>query len=156
MVMSFRKVAAACAAGLALLIGGAGIAYAAIPDAGGVFHGCAGQVGGYLRVIDTGTCISTETAVSWKSGFSDWTVTSGTSPIPAGAPIIEVSCDYANGYRLLNAVAQQPSNGSPFQIGVSPIEYLTQVSGDVRPTGARYHVTPLATGDLSWQLSCAK
>jgi hypothetical protein len=55
----------------ALLVA-AGIAYAAIPDAGGVIHGCYKKSSpnqGTLRVVDTEksqTCQSSETAISWS------------------------------------------------------------------------------------------
>jgi hypothetical protein len=159
-VIKFPKRAAVLVASVLAFLGvSAGIAYAAIPEANGQFHGCVGQVGGYLRVIDpaAGSCISTETPVAWGSGFTDWKIVSGDTDIPTGANDISASCDYANGYRLVSAVAQQPSNGSPFQLGVAPIRLLAQVSGDNRPTGATWHVTPLASSSqLSWQLSCAK
>jgi hypothetical protein len=46
----------------------AGIAYASIPDANGVIHGCYLNARGTLRVIDTATqnCTSGETPLSWK------------------------------------------------------------------------------------------
>ena len=48
----------------------AGIAYAAIPDAGGVVHGCYAKRDGTLRVIDTeqgGSCnASKETTLDWN------------------------------------------------------------------------------------------
>jgi hypothetical protein len=47
-----------------------GVAYAAIPDAGGVIHGCYAKKDGTLRVIDTGaggSCTATkETSLNWS------------------------------------------------------------------------------------------
>src|SRR5262245_27863234 len=46
-----------------------GIAYASIPDASGVIHGCYKTNGGSLRVIDTaagGMCLSSETPLAWS------------------------------------------------------------------------------------------
>lgn len=46
-----------------------GTALAAIPDAGGVIHGCYLKVDGGLRVIDTEagqTCRSAETELAWN------------------------------------------------------------------------------------------
>jgi len=45
-----------------------GIAWAAIPDAGGVIHGCYQNVEGQLRVIDPATqsCRPAEVAISWN------------------------------------------------------------------------------------------
>lgn len=59
---------------LALVIAGAlmvagGIAYATIPDSGGVIHGCYEKAWGTLRVIDTGkpqTCSKFETPLNWS------------------------------------------------------------------------------------------
>jgi hypothetical protein len=46
----------------------AGIAYASIPDSGGVIHGCYKIAGGALRVIDpaTGSCLNSETSIAWN------------------------------------------------------------------------------------------
>jgi hypothetical protein len=46
-----------------------GIAYASIPDANGVIHGCYQKVNGQLRVIDTdkgGKCLASEAALNWN------------------------------------------------------------------------------------------
>ena len=69
---------------VATLVGlaGAGIAYAQIPDTGGVIHGCYTKSGGSLRVIDNSVtnCKSTETSLNWNQKGA-------TGPIgPAGAP----------------------------------------------------------------------
>jgi hypothetical protein len=56
-------------AALALAALGGGIAYAAIPDAAGVIHGCRTLAGGTLRVIDSEagqTCRSSEAALNWN------------------------------------------------------------------------------------------
>lgn len=42
-----------------------GVAYATIPDAG-VIHGCYTNANGSLRVVDTATCKSNETALDWN------------------------------------------------------------------------------------------
>jgi hypothetical protein len=57
----------ACAA-LGLLAAVGGIAYATIPDAGGVIHGCYLNRTGLLRVIDTSTsnCTTFETPIEWS------------------------------------------------------------------------------------------
>jgi hypothetical protein len=60
-----RWLVAASAAGL---LGAGGLAYASIPDSGGVIHGCYNGKG-RLRVIDTAagkTCNATEKAISWS------------------------------------------------------------------------------------------
>ena len=67
-----RAVIAGVAAGLAVLAVGGGVAFATIPDAGGVIHGCyakpsGGTPAGTLRVIDTGqSCQANETALNWN------------------------------------------------------------------------------------------
>jgi hypothetical protein len=58
-------------AGLLALLGVAlgGVAWAAIPDTGGVIHGCYRNVGGDLRVIDDaqGRCRNNETDLNWNA-----------------------------------------------------------------------------------------
>jgi hypothetical protein len=51
---------------------GGGIAYASIPDASGVIHGCRNNGSGVLRVIDSGaTCTPAESSLDWvqSAGF---------------------------------------------------------------------------------------
>jgi hypothetical protein len=50
-----------------LLVAGAGVAWASIPDSSGVIHGCYSS-GGTLRVIDSATskCKSTEKSLTWN------------------------------------------------------------------------------------------
>ncbi len=57
-------VAAACA----VVAAAAGVAYATIPDAQGVIHGCYTRSGGTLRVIDATVtnCKTTETSLDWN------------------------------------------------------------------------------------------
>jgi len=53
----------------AVLALAAGIAYAAIPDNGGVIHACYKNVNGLLRVVDSASpaaCRQSETALSWN------------------------------------------------------------------------------------------
>lgn len=67
-----------------LLLAGGGIAYATIPDASGVVHGCYKNGNGALRVIDTGAgahCTPAETPLDWNqtgppgSGATTFTTT---------------------------------------------------------------------------------
>ena len=57
-------------AAVAVVVGGAaGVAYASIPDEGGVIHACYANKDGVLRIIDPemgATCTSKETPVSWS------------------------------------------------------------------------------------------
>ena len=52
----------------ALLLVGGGVAWATIPNDGGVINACYARSGGSLRVIDASVtnCKSTETALSWN------------------------------------------------------------------------------------------
>jgi hypothetical protein len=57
----------AVVSGIAILgLAAAGIAYATIPDSGGVIHGCYDTKTGALRVIDTGSCVAKEAALNWN------------------------------------------------------------------------------------------
>src|SRR5262245_22551418 len=60
----WKAVAAVAATGVVC----AGLAFASIPDAAGVIHGCYQQINGQLRVIDTGTttCGPSETSLHWN------------------------------------------------------------------------------------------
>jgi hypothetical protein len=113
-------VVVACAAG--------GIAYASIPDAGGVIHGCydakaAGKKNGSnLAVIDTttGTCGKNETELDWNqagpAGADGVSVTS--APVPAG----DVNC---------------PQGGSRFTAAGDTTTYACNgAKGDKGDTGA--------------------
>jgi hypothetical protein len=63
-----RKRITVIAAAIAATALAAGVAYASIPDGGGVVHGCYLQSTGALRVIDTSTdkCKPNETALPWN------------------------------------------------------------------------------------------
>ena len=63
-----RNLVAYLALAVALGLTG-GVAYSAIPDSGGVIHGCYDTANGTLRVIDTeasGVCRGGETALDWN------------------------------------------------------------------------------------------
>jgi hypothetical protein len=63
-----RKPVAVVAIATAALLVVAGVAYATIPDSGGVIHGCYSKSGGSLRVIDASVtnCGKSETALDWN------------------------------------------------------------------------------------------
>lgn len=68
-----RNVKLIAALGIGVVIGSAGLAFAAVPDAAGVIHACyrssGGLANGTLRVIDSengDTCNTGETAISWN------------------------------------------------------------------------------------------
>ena len=65
----FRKTLVAVAAAGALVLTGGVIAYASIPDASGVIHGCRKNSDGSVRVIDSDagqTCANGWTALNWS------------------------------------------------------------------------------------------
>jgi hypothetical protein len=64
-----RRLVVAAAAAVAVAITGGAIAYASIPDANGVIHGCYTVKGGSLRVIDTAkgqTCATGQHSLNWN------------------------------------------------------------------------------------------
>jgi hypothetical protein len=95
--------ALAALAASVLALGG-GMAYASIPDAGGVIHACYAQKDGSLRVIDSPsqTCQSKETALNWNTqgpqgppganGVSGYEVVTVHDPAPSGNADITVTC----------------------------------------------------------------
>jgi hypothetical protein len=62
-----RKARLAVVAGVCGIVLGAGVAYAAIPDGGGVFHACYKTNGGSVRLVNSATdCNSSESATQWS------------------------------------------------------------------------------------------
>lgn len=84
------KLVTAIVGGLIVAVAVGSVAWAAIPDANGVIHGCYVKRTGALRVIDTGmACKATETALQWsQKGPQGLTGTPGTPGTPGatGAP----------------------------------------------------------------------
>lgn len=67
--MRIRGKRATAAALAAMLVIGAGVAYASIPDQNEIIHGCYKAADGKLRVIDTGagdSCLSSELVLDWN------------------------------------------------------------------------------------------
>jgi hypothetical protein len=64
--MTRRDLTAALVGGVIAIVLGGGVAYATIPDPGGVIHGCYKTENGQLRVIDSGACGTSETALPWS------------------------------------------------------------------------------------------
>src|SRR5436853_380108 len=99
-----RGVVAIAATGVVLLA--SGIAYATIPDANGVIHGCYQKSGGALRVLDGldepfGTCrlnvngtdqANSSTFFQLKSGQGSVTLVSAAT-VSGGGSTIEVDCN---------------------------------------------------------------
>jgi hypothetical protein len=63
--MSKKVLAIGAVAGAAAVL--VTVAAASIPDASGVIHACYTRSSGTLRVSDTGTCTTKETAISWNN-----------------------------------------------------------------------------------------
>jgi hypothetical protein len=84
-------------AAAAVIAAGGAIAYASIPDSGGVIHGCYGSGNGKLRVIDSATssCGANEVAIAWSQ-----TGPPG-GPGPAGPPSLAPSSAVDN-FRAFN------------------------------------------------------
>jgi hypothetical protein len=61
-----KRTLTALAGGLVLLAVCGGVAFATIPGAGGVIHGCYAKYSGAVRVIDTGACRPSEAALNWN------------------------------------------------------------------------------------------
>lgn len=64
-----RRSPAAAAVALATAVMAGGVAWATIPDQGGVIHGCYQKNNGQLRVVDSGAgpgCTPAETALQWN------------------------------------------------------------------------------------------
>ena len=69
LVSRFRPSAALIVAIVALVVALGSVAYATIPDSGGVIHGCYLKAIGSLRVIDPSAgqhCIAVETPIQWN------------------------------------------------------------------------------------------
>jgi hypothetical protein len=94
------------------------IAYAAIPDASGVIHGCYSKTNGALRVIDSALssrCAANEVAIAWNqtgregpagaagpAGPPGPAAPSGPSPVPASS---SSAASHAIAYKLAAAIA---------------------------------------------------
>jgi hypothetical protein len=72
---------------IAVLAVAAGVAYAAIPDSGGVIHGCYNRSNGQLRVIDPGageSCKTPESVLDWNQTGPAGAAGPAGPPGPAG------------------------------------------------------------------------
>jgi hypothetical protein len=99
----------------------AGVAYASIPDSGGVFHGCVNKTTGVLRVIDTsksgtlGHCITSgsqaETAIKWNQTGPQGPqgVTGATGATGATGPQGPSGDGVVSGYDYVNSGATVPA-----------------------------------------------
>jgi hypothetical protein len=102
-------VLAAVALGLAA---GVGVATGAIPDSGGVIHGCYTKSGGSLRVIDSTVtnCKSTETSLTWNQGGSRaYGLVSGTT-VTRSTNITTVTNPHAGNFCITLAAGIDPAS----------------------------------------------
>ncbi len=80
-------------ASIVSLVVAAGVAWATVPDSGGVIHGCYANANGALRVVDNpSSCKSNETALPWnEAGVQGLQGIQGPPGIPGkdGAPGIQ-------------------------------------------------------------------
>ena len=109
----FRPSPALIVATVALVVALGGVAYATIPDSGGIIHGCYLNSNGALRLIDTGAgqrCSANEKTVQWNQTG------------PAGPPGPSAFAGYADGGN------QQPVN--------CPTNYQPVSWGFIPPSGA--------------------
>ena len=88
-----KKLVAVCAAATVAAVAG-GVAAASIPDSGGVIHACYLRNTGALRIADTATCSSKETALSWNqvgpAGFSTAYIARSSSAHALGTTAVTV------------------------------------------------------------------
>ncbi|MFZ1879569.1 MAG: hypothetical protein WAU41_05330 [Gaiellaceae bacterium] len=107
-----KKVVLGATALIVLL--GASVAEATIPDSGGTIHGCYKNVGGDLRVIDPGTgvaCSPSETSLGWsQTGAKGLTGLQGAQGVAGaqGAPGPDGVADY----QIVTAQATTAVEGS--------------------------------------------
>jgi hypothetical protein len=132
-------IAVAVAAAVAVAITGGAIAYASIPDANGVIHGCYTVKGGSLRVIDTAkgqTCATGQHSLNWNQ--------KGTQgppgpPGPAGV----------SGYSVARCtVAEDGTTGNFFVASSSG--GTCSVTGDAQHAGHALLVCPTGDKAISW------
>jgi hypothetical protein len=91
---------------IAVVIGGAAIAYAAIPDSKGIIHGCRNNGSGVLRVIDSGqSCSPAETALDWvqSAGFEVYRS-------PGFSPPIEITAVAPADFQHVMTLTLQPGS----------------------------------------------
>jgi hypothetical protein len=112
-----RRGRVAVLAAVPLLLTAGGIAYATIPDASGVIHGCYKNSNGALRVIDTdagATCNGSETPLTWnQTGPPASGATTFTTTLSAGDTTL-ASLD--NGITVTGICG---AGGSPVQLEIS-------------------------------------
>ena len=117
--LAMRKLIITAAIAVAVAIGGTAIAYASIPDSGGVIHGCYTVKGGALRVIDTAkgqTCTTGQHGLNWnQKGLQG-------PPGPVGVSGYSVALCTVGGDSSGNLVVISSSGGTCSASGSAPGE----------------------------------
>src|SRR5262249_24575393 len=120
------------ASSIAILAIAAGVAYATIPDSGGVIHGCYQKLNGQLRVINTstgGACNNTSEVAL------DWNKTGATGPPGATGPAGATGITGATG-----------ATGAAGADGVSGYEVISVGPKDLNPGFLIFGTLPSPTG----------
>lgn len=105
----------------------AGTAYATIPDANGVIHGCFSSKDGTLRVIDSGNqaCTSKETALSWSQQGPAGPPGPSGSPGPRGPAGTVASLDDLEGVPCTGVAGKIATVHLHYGTGIeAPVEIL--------------------------------
>ena len=103
----------------ALMIALGGAAFAAIPDSGGMIHGCYLKNNGNLRVVDAaGDCKPSERPVSWRAGA------------PAGSGIVA------------RATSTAPASSNSPQFPSPSFEDLVEAGAEIPLTGGAWTQRP--------------
>jgi hypothetical protein len=129
-------IAVAAAAAVAVAIMGGAIAYASIPDANGVIHGCYTVKGGSLRVIDTAkgqTCATGQHALNWNQ--------KGTQGPPGPAGV--------SGYSVARCTLAEDGTTGNFSVASSS-GGTCSVTGDYLHEGNVLLVCPTGDKAISW------
>ena len=154
---------------LALVIAGAlmvagGIAYATVPDSGGVIHGCYAKAWGTLRVIDTGksqTCSSKfETPLNWSqsgpqgmqgpTGPSDvWTIDGygapdkGVGAAPNEETLATTPTLPAGSYFVQAATSLENDTSTPMDYVCDLVDSEANTYSEERATGSSWVTLPV-------------
>jgi hypothetical protein len=137
-----RRLLGALVLAVGFAIVGTAVAVAAIPDAGGVIHGCYDKMGA-LRVINapSASCSTKETAISWNQTGPAGAKGPAGAPGPAGA----TGAPGVSGYTVVTTEA----NGT-YQSAIAPCPAgETAIGGGVEsayPSGAIAMSAPSWTG----------
>ena len=150
------------ASGLAVVTGA--LAFASIPDANGVFHGCVRTSTGAIRIIDTGqnqTCRAGETAVSWNKAGINWQgAWSSTTSYSQGDAVSYLGSSYLAIVANTDVLPRSPTHwavlaqaGAPGQNGTNGRTGLTAPPSSAAPGLPPTGSAPRGISISSWGLS---